>query len=82
MEDKNCKYLLGSLSDYVDGEAQESICREIERHLSDCDNCRVVVDTLRKTVSLYHATSEIELPTEVRSRLFVRLNLKDFINSD
>ena len=50
MEEKHCKSLLGSLSDYVDGTAQEEICRELEEHLSDCENCRIVVDTLKKTV--------------------------------
>ncbi len=79
MEKENCKSLLASLSDYVDGVAQEELCREIERHLSECENCRVVVDTLKKTISLYHAVSDTELPAEVRERLFVRLNLEDFL---
>jgi predicted anti-sigma-YlaC factor YlaD len=81
MEEKHCKSLLGSLSDYVDGAAQEDLCREIERHLSECENCRIVVDTLKKTVYLYHATSETDLPAGVRERLFMRLNLKDFLKA-
>lgn len=79
MDEKNCKPLLDSLSDYIDGTAQEEICREIERHLSDCENCRVVVDTLEKTVYLYHASAETELPNDVRERLFKRLDLDDFL---
>lgn len=81
MEEKNCKSLLGSLSDYVDGVAQEDLCREIERHLSECEDCRVVVDTLRKTVELYHAASRTNLPVGVRERLFIRLNLEDFLKT-
>lgn len=80
MEEKNCKSLLGSLSDYVDGTAQEELCRELERHLADCDNCRIVVDTLKKTVYLYHSTAEADLPLAVRERLFKRLNLDEFLN--
>lgn len=79
MEKKNCKSLLGSLSDYVDGEAQEDLCREIERHLTDCENCRIVVDTLKKTVFLYQATRASDLPANVRERLFVRLDLEDYL---
>ena len=79
MEDHNCKSMLGSLSDYVDGTAQEEICRELERHLSDCENCRVVVDTLKKTVYLYQSSPDKDLPTDVRERLFKRLNLDDFL---
>lgn len=79
-EEKNCESLLASLVDYVDGVAQEELCREIERHLAECENCRVVVDTLKKTVSLYHITAEADLPSAVRERLFMRLNLEDFLH--
>ena len=79
MEEKKCESLLNSLSDYVDGTAQDEICRELERHLSDCENCRVVVDTLKKTVYLYQSSPGQDLPTDVRERLFKRLNLDDFL---
>jgi len=74
-----CRSLLASLSDYVDGAAQEELCREIERHLAECQDCRVVVDTLKKTIYLVHAASETEIPTDVRERLFRRLDLEDFL---
>jgi predicted anti-sigma-YlaC factor YlaD len=82
MEEKRCKSLLGSLSDYVDGTAQDEICRELERHLSECEDCRIVVDTLKKTVYLYHSSTETELPTVVRERLFKRLNLDEFLKTN
>ncbi|MFZ5909599.1 MAG: anti-sigma factor family protein [Chloroflexota bacterium] len=81
MEEKNCRSLLGSLSDYVDGAVQEDLCREIERHLSECEDCRIVVDTLKKTVYLYHVASKTDLPVGVRERLFMRLNLEDFLKA-
>ena len=79
MEDENCKGLLGALSDYVDGTAKDELCRELERHLADCENCRVVVDTLKKTVYLYQSNTETDLPIGVRKRLFKRLNLDDLL---
>ena len=81
MEEKTCKSLLSTLSDYVDGSAQEELCREIEQHLAGCENCRVVVDTLKKTIYLYHASTEADLPNAVRERLFKRLNLTDYLRS-
>lgn len=81
MEKKTCKSLLGSLSDYVDGTAQDELCRELERHLAECEDCRIVVDTLRKTVSLYHANASASLPTDVRARLFKRLDLDDYLKT-
>ena len=81
MEEKHCKSLLGSLSDYVDGTAQEEICRELEEHLSDCENCRIVVDTLKKTVYLYHSNTDTDLPVDVRERLFKKLNLDEHLKT-
>jgi predicted anti-sigma-YlaC factor YlaD len=82
MEEKNCRSLLGSLSDYVDGSAQEELCRKLERHLAECEDCRIVVDTLRKTVYLYHSNTETDLPGPVRERLFKRLNLEEFLKTN
>jgi anti-sigma factor RsiW len=80
-EHSKCRTLLGSLSDYVDGTLSEELCEEIERHVSECQNCHIVVDTLRKTISLYHesAAEAGEMPGEVRERLFRTLNLDDYI---
>jgi len=78
---ENCRDLLNSLSDYVDGSLQEELCVEIERHMSSCEDCRIVIDTLRKTVSLYQTTSELPtVPEDVRQRLFHRLDLDAFLN--
>ena len=78
---QDCSHLLGSLSEYVDGALGEEICEEIERHVSDCEDCRIVIDTLKKTIYLYHETAEPpDIPEEVRSRLFKRLDLDEFIN--
>ena len=76
-----CEGLLGSLSDYIDGELGAELCREIEKHIADCENCRIVVDTTRKTIDLVHASSDPQtgLPDEVRDRLFKRLNLNDYL---
>ncbi len=79
-----CRYLLDSLSEYVDGTLQESLCLEIERHLAECDNCRVVVDTLRRTVYLVQTLEQAQptLPSDVRVRLFHKLQLDEFLEGD
>ncbi|MDD5468986.1 MAG: zf-HC2 domain-containing protein [Anaerolineales bacterium] len=80
MEHEECRHLLGELSEYIDGTLEAKLCAEIERHLSECERCRVVVDTLHKTVYLVQSTaSEVQAPQEVRQRLFKRLDLDDFI---
>jgi anti-sigma factor RsiW len=77
-EPHSCHDLLRSLSDYVDGTLDDSICAEIERHMSDCERCHIVIDTLRKTVELYRTLPTPPLPDDVRERLLLRLNLDDY----
>jgi anti-sigma factor RsiW len=72
-----CRELLGQLSVYVDGELESALCTELEAHLADCRNCRIMVDTVRKTVTLYHAQATTELPTDVEDRLFRVLKLAE-----
>ena len=76
-----CKSLLESLSDYVDGTLSEELCEEIQRHIDECQNCHIVVDTMRKTVYLYHATANepADVPPNVRDRLFRSLNLENYL---
>jgi len=81
MEHKgHCKDLLGMFSDYVDGDLAAEFCTELERHLAECENCRIIVDTLRRTVYLVQVTKEPALvPDDVRQRLYRSLRLDEFL---
>lgn len=84
MDHESCHHLLNSLSEFVEGSLEAELCMEIERHLAGCDNCQVVVDSLRKTIYLYHVTAQesTEVPIDVRKRLFHRLKLDEFIQKN
>jgi anti-sigma factor RsiW len=79
MNHENCRHLLDDLSDFLDGEASAEVCAEIERHLDGCENCRVMVDTLRKTIILYHELPQPQLPQDARQRLYHSLDLEAFL---
>jgi len=64
-----CQDILDHISDYVDGELEVTLCAELETHLAGCRNCRVMVDTVRKTITLYHSQAPAELPSGVEERL-------------
>jgi anti-sigma factor RsiW len=67
--------MLGNLSNYIDGELEAELCAEIEEHVAECVNCRIVVDTLKRTVTLYHDHGHEPLPDDVRRRLLATLDL-------
>lgn len=78
-----CDNLISSISDYVDGSLSPQLCAELEKHLCDCENCTIVVDTMRKTISLVQTCTDGDcLPGEVRTRLFHTLKLDDFLTED
>jgi anti-sigma factor RsiW len=64
-----CRDLLDAISDYVDGELDESLCADIEEHLKGCNPCRVEVDTVKRTVTLFKDHLPYEIPLAVQDRL-------------
>lgn len=77
---QECKRFLPDLSEYIDGELSPELCTELERHMSECERCRIVVNTTQKTIDLYHTCNDQEkTPIKVRERLYKRLNLEDYL---
>ena len=68
-----CDDMLKLLNEYVDGEIDPAICEDFDRHLVGCDPCQVVIDTIRRTVTLYKGDAVHELPLEFRARLHATL---------
>jgi anti-sigma factor RsiW len=46
---EQCKALFDLLSSYLDSELEGASCRDLERHMSECEPCRRYVDSLRAT---------------------------------
>ena len=64
-----CSEVLEQLSDYLDAEAREELCRAIKEHLAQCHDCTVQVDTVKKTIVLYQSASRIDMPVHVSTQL-------------
>ena len=64
-----CRQVVDKISEYLDGELDPELVRELERHLEHCEDCRVVIDTTRKTVDVFCHTEPAPLPVDVRERL-------------
>ncbi|HNQ87936.1 MAG TPA: zf-HC2 domain-containing protein [Verrucomicrobiota bacterium] len=68
-----CDKLLAALNDYVDGGIAPGLCAELERHLAGCNPCQVVVDNIRRTITLYRDGQPYRLPVAFRRRLHTAL---------
>jgi anti-sigma factor RsiW len=65
----NCQGLIAELTEYLDGELGASIRVELEQHLAKCDNCRIIVNTTRKTIEIFCNSEPAPLPEDARERL-------------
>jgi len=64
-----CEELLATLNEYVDGTVALAVCEQFQRHLQGCNPCRIVVDNIRQTISLYKAGEPFEIPSILHERL-------------
>ncbi len=64
-----CEDLLKAMNEYVDGQLDPAICEEFEQHLAGCNPCQIVVDNIRKTITLYREGKPYELPLDFQNRL-------------
>lgn len=68
-----CEELLKYLNEYVDGTVDPAVCEEFEKHMAGCNPCKIVVDNIRKTITLYKEGQPYKLPAEFRQRLHTAL---------
>ncbi len=69
----NCRGIVRELSSYLNGELDANARAELERHLEHCEDCRLVVDTTKKTIQIFCNSEPVPLPDDVRERLHAAL---------
>jgi predicted anti-sigma-YlaC factor YlaD len=72
-KEANCKSVLTELCDFLDGQLDKSTVEEIRVHLGHCHDCRLLVDTTRKTIEIFCNAEPLPLPQGVRDRLHTAL---------
>lgn len=66
---RKCLDYVQELNDYLDGDLDPSLCKEIEQHIGHCENCRIMVDTLKQTVTLCREGKPERLPSSLENKL-------------
>jgi hypothetical protein len=64
-----CEELLKALNEYVDGTIDVGVCDEFRSHLAGCNPCKIVVDNVRQTITLFKAGKPFEMPPAFQSKL-------------
>lgn len=72
----NCKGVIRELSNYIDGDLDPVLKKELERHLEHCEDCTMIVDQTKKTIEILCGSQPVSLAADVRSRLQAKLRVK------
>ena len=71
-----CKRILTDLQEYFEDGIDPDLRADIEKHLMKCNDCRVVVDTTRKTIDIFCNSEPAPIPEDARHRLYEALQKK------
>jgi RNA polymerase sigma-70 factor, ECF subfamily len=61
-----CKAMFAELSNYLDEQLDDSLCKELERHLDNCEACKVFLSSLQATIEQCR-TAPAECPSSKKA---------------
>ena len=64
-----CKDFLRELGEYLDESTDPALRAELDRHINECPNCWVVLDTTKRTIDVYKGMEAQPLPERLKARL-------------
>lgn len=56
----SCRDTIHLICMYLEGKLSPSVQTEIERHLSKCDDCRLVLEAATTTLDRYFSAAKVE----------------------
>ena len=68
-----CEQFEEQLSAYLDGELTSELLAQLEAHLAACTICGEALARMRHTVALVQNVQEVEVPAELRAKVFARI---------
>ncbi len=71
-----CKEFLNELNEFLDETVGPETKAELQRHVTECPNCFVIVDTTKKTLKVFRGVTEKTIPEDVHNRLMKALEKK------
>ncbi len=80
---RRCKVIFANLSNYLDGALDDTLCDELQRHMSGCKPCEVFLQSLQTTVHAIQALPRESLDNDAaaqaRSRVLKELEPEQLI---
>jgi heterodisulfide reductase subunit B len=71
-----CKDFLNELSDFLDETLDPNVRAALDKHVNECPNCWVILDTTQRTIKVYKGLEPQSIPPDIHSRLMSALQKK------
>lgn len=71
-----CKDFLNELSEFLDESLDPNVRAELHKHVEECPNCWVILDTTQRTIKVYKGLEPQTIPPDIHSRLMNALQKK------
>ena len=71
-----CKDFLNELSEFLDESLDPAVRAELHKHVEECPNCWVILDTTQRTIKVYKGLEPQTIPPDIHSRLMTALQKK------
>ena len=69
MSKLTCQEVLDQLWEYLDEDARKDLTEKIDQHIGGCSHCKVEVDSLRHTISLYKCDDQVGIPIQLSDKV-------------
>ncbi len=76
----HCKAMFAELSNYLDEQLDDSVCRELEQHMTGCEPCKAFLATLQATIEKCRS-APAERPHRKKAADLLRKLLSDYRTS-
>ncbi len=74
---KKTPKVFDEVCDFLGGDLDSPVCKEIKAHLESCPECSVYVDSIKRTVHLYKENDEcLEAPEECKEKILKNILLE------
>jgi anti-sigma factor RsiW len=65
----NCRELVESITDYLEGQLPVAETQRLEEHLAECPGCRTYLEQMRGLIHAAGKLEEREISTEAKAKL-------------
>jgi hypothetical protein len=74
---QSCAKIFRHLCDNLDEGLNSHRCRAIKKHMEECANCMIYLDTLRKTIELYRRYPAPRLSKKTHHKIITSFKIQD-----